>query len=1320
MRKILIQLFVMGAFVTLAFPDVFITELADPNNNSGARFVELYNNGAEVDLGSGWQLQRYTNGNVDPQSPVPLTGVIAAGGYYVISPNGGAFLTAYGVDADQDIGTGGPADSNGDDQIFLVDPAGQIIDFFGVPGEDGSGTDHEFEDGRAERTEFVTTGTDVFDANEWYIDNDSGGGDGPQDAPDSFDPFAWIGAGGPPTDPLLSISAPGNGSTINVDNVDVVFSVMNFVVGNAGEGDGHVHYSLDGAGGIPVFTTDPISFSGLAEGGHTVDLWLVDDSHAPLDPAVEASVTFTVLLPVELTISEIQGMADESPYVDMPIITVGNVTGVNYNGVYIADAPGAWNGIWVYTGDSGDLAIGDLVEVSGNVAEYFGLTEIDGSATLLAAGQQVIAATPIATGDTAEMYEGVLVSYMNATCDNADLGFGEWSADDGSGSTVFDDLLYEFVPTLGSAYDVTGLVHYSFGAYKTVARSADDIVDLNPPTAVNITFQVDMQYQEVSVDGVHIAGGFQGWDPAATPLTDMGGEIWAVTLELNPGEEHEYKYLNGNAWGTDEASNRAMTVPDVDTVLDVVFFDDYEDAGGVPVNVTFNLNTSTMPGYTDSTNTIIIRGSLNGWGGNEWEMTNVGGDYWSYTTATELEPGNYEYKFVNVTPGGDEWESTDNRPLTVTGVDGDQNNPLDYFNAAGPPYVETDGIDVYFRVSTLGIAAYGGEEMYTAGSFEGWSGTLMTDEGTTEYWGLSHSFDEPTAVEYKFQHGPGGWESTDNRTANITQDTTIAFVYWDDQAPSTEEAVTKTVIFQVDLAEWLDEDGATGMPVFSLARNDTMEVRGGFNGWNDSDVENSVMVRQPGTNIFNLAVSITNFPSITMEYKYFIKHSAESIALFEATWGPMYVDMGWEDSPQFGGSNRTFSMGDTENEIYQLPLAGYYDLPAGGTVPSGTSVTQTFTVDMSAADASGFVPGDVVNLVYKDKWNNYLQGFGNEFTTPAVDNGDGTYSASITLIGPAPWHSLYAWEFVGTEFTLQEGGGFGFGRFRARYMCPVDGVWTDWDHDMDTWTEEAPLFVADFADALECLGVCAADGDVTGDGSLDVLDIVGIVAHILGTIPIDESLVCHGDVDTNGSIDILDIVIMVDLILNPGRVDDATEATIQINDGTVNLNADGFIGGVDITISHGQDFSIELGDAYIADYHTDGNETRILMVHPGTELFSINGSFSITDYTVVSGNEYIPATIANSYALLSSYPNPFNPVTEISYYLPTSGQVNVSIYNMLGQQITTLTNNVVDAGNYSVTWNGMDNQQMSVPSGIYFVKLQHTDGVVTHKITLLK
>jgi len=79
---------------------VFITELADPNNASSARFVELFNIGGEdVDLGSGWALQRWTNGNADPQDPVALTGTISAGGFYVISPNGTAFESMYGVEA---------------------------------------------------------------------------------------------------------------------------------------------------------------------------------------------------------------------------------------------------------------------------------------------------------------------------------------------------------------------------------------------------------------------------------------------------------------------------------------------------------------------------------------------------------------------------------------------------------------------------------------------------------------------------------------------------------------------------------------------------------------------------------------------------------------------------------------------------------------------------------------------------------------------------------------------------------------------------------------------------------------------------------------------------------------------------------------------------------------------------------------------------------------------------------------------------------------------------------------------------------------------
>jgi len=61
---------------------LFITELADPNNEAGARFVEIYNAGASaVDLSTGYDLQRWTNENAIPQSAVELTGTIQAGGF---------------------------------------------------------------------------------------------------------------------------------------------------------------------------------------------------------------------------------------------------------------------------------------------------------------------------------------------------------------------------------------------------------------------------------------------------------------------------------------------------------------------------------------------------------------------------------------------------------------------------------------------------------------------------------------------------------------------------------------------------------------------------------------------------------------------------------------------------------------------------------------------------------------------------------------------------------------------------------------------------------------------------------------------------------------------------------------------------------------------------------------------------------------------------------------------------------------------------------------------------------------------------------------
>jgi len=187
----------MFALTSIAMGDIFITEIADPNGLDQARFVELFNNGSEdVNLGDGWSLGRYTNANTSMTTTtrIPLRGVIPAGGFYIVCNNADTFFETYGMAADQSDVNGGPADSNGDDNILLLNPAWEVVDFFGRPGEDGNlaGSDHEFEDGRAERVSTVTAANPTYDPAEWDLDNDSGGGDGAVSAPDGYDPRVWF------------------------------------------------------------------------------------------------------------------------------------------------------------------------------------------------------------------------------------------------------------------------------------------------------------------------------------------------------------------------------------------------------------------------------------------------------------------------------------------------------------------------------------------------------------------------------------------------------------------------------------------------------------------------------------------------------------------------------------------------------------------------------------------------------------------------------------------------------------------------------------------------------------------------------------------------------------------------------------------------------------------------------------------------------------------------------------------------------------------------------------------------------------------------
>lgn len=89
--------------------------------------------------------------------------------------------------------------------------------------------------------------------------------------------------------------------------------------------------------------------------------------------------------------------------------------------------------------------------------------------------------------------------------------------------------------------------------------------------------------------------------------------------------------------------------------------------------------------------------------------------------------------------------------------------------------------------------------------------------------------------------------------------------------------------------------------------------------------------------------------------------------------------------------------------------------------------------------------------------------------------------------------------------------------------------------------------------------------------------------------------------------------------------------------------------------------------------------------------------------------------LVKNYSLSQNHPNPFNPLTNISYSLPVSGDVTLIIYNILGEEVSRLVNGFRQAGEYQTQWNASN-----VSSGIYFYRLRAGDYAETKKMVLLK
>jgi hypothetical protein len=96
------------------------------------------------------------------------------------------------------------------------------------------------------------------------------------------------------------------------------------------------------------------------------------------------------------------------------------------------------------------------------------------------------------------------------------------------------------------------------------------------------------------------------------------------------------------------------------------------------------------------------------------------------------------------------------------------------------------------------------------------------------------------------------------------------------------------------------------------------------------------------------------------------------------------------------------------------------------------------------------------------------------------------------------------------------------------------------------------------------------------------------------------------------------------------------------------------------------------------------------------------------------------STVSTTFALHPAYPNPFNPITSLRYDLQEQAQVTLTIYDLMGREITGLVNTTQEPGFKSVRWDATDNHGKPVSAGVYLYKIQAGEFIQTRKMVLLK
>ncbi len=669
------------------------------------------------------------------------------------------------------------------------------------------------------------------------------------------------------------------------------------------------------------------------------------------------------------------------------------------------------------------------------------------------------------------------------------------------------------------------------------------------------------------------------------------------------------------------------------------------------VNVTFRVNTATVPDSIGPNSLVQVRGGTAPltWGNDTGgQMTNAGGDYWEVTLQMPAD-SSIAYKYFANALGdgtGNGWEANlntgnGNRALTTTSSD--TVLPVVYFNKINNaaqdamPYTPSDSMDVWFRVNMQRLIQYSNFNPATqvAGIRGGtatldWGNTIVLSPETPHegnqftypsedfYSGqvkiVPGNINPGDTIFYKFVYGdkPAGndninWESVPNRQLYVysgKSDTTVHWNFWNDLPPDIATGQdTVIVTFTTDLTRAIRENG--------FSPGDTVQAQYGDNG---TSIPGSVRMFKQGFigNIYSGKDTVYNVQAGgELQYNYYTMFTGTAIR---------------ENYFDFNDTTTTSSRPEKRKLMIPDPV------PAAGLTALDTIASLTDAHRQPQFRNNTLLPKDVTVYWEVDLRPPYYQV---KLEGSTLDDIQGNID-----IGPAQLDSIFTW-----------------------------GVWMN--------------------------------GPAVGGWSNPTGSDWGLALR--------ENL---------------------DKML----YDDGSNGDAQASDSVYTRTV--FYSGSDSSVTTGQIFKFGIyggdNEAGTSGYGNNHLE-NIVLANPGdptpenvtilSQFGSINPAFYWRwnyNLGVVGIDDSGPAQVTKTPRLDHNYPNPFNPVTTISFVLPKSMDVKLEIFNALGQRVTTLIDGKQREGQHIVNWNGVDRKGQPVSSGIYFYRLSTENYVKTMKMMLMK